>query len=909
MALGGIYENGTVTIEANRLSVVGVDTFWSPIVEVGDWILIAGQVGMVGAVIDETHLTLESQWQGTLPSGAVYVIIKMSWLRYDPALTQAKVRQLLEELEAQGNFLFVEGPAPDPGMGEDGQWALKTDVSPWQLWFKENGSWISQTSPAGLAWKGTWSAATSYAATDAVEHLGASYVSKQANNLNHPPPDATWWDLLAAQGAAGATGATGPEGLNWRGNWSSTDSYAIDDAVARTGNSFIATTAHTSGGAGPPGTGWDLLAQGGSSVDTALPYTWTGPHAFQNTISITSPEGPFKSLWLTQTGDQAGTVAGDISNATGGNPALAYNQIYITAEGANVTGPTDPKFTYGTNIYMVTGGTNSSGGKVSLNVGLYKSAASNPSPSRDHIALNVLGLVDFGDGGTGTALGQSNGTMFGMGLQSTARSGATNLFEVAGAEIDVGIATGASATYRFGLSTVCTHQVQGVVEDAAYEIGSASGPGWRSGILFGGFHGSPPMSSNGTVIDSDGSPVTCLNFADFSNWTFTGDIFKFKNFRVSGAGQVAGGAPFDALGTMNIVVDGWAQSNQRVVGALGLVNNAAPVYFSDMWCAYLNGAALPVAVLNVTNNSTVSAQSNSWLQIYNNSAGAINFTGNDFALVFQRIEGYRWARLNWWGGAGVPVTISFIAYPTGAPTTLAVSLLNGAQNRSYVVDVPLSAGPNLYTVTIPRDSAGASVANWPIDHTTGAVLAFCVGAGPSAKTAPPNTWNAGAYYATPNTGNCLAAAGTAVYISGVHVCAGSPALPLSGIANHRNLQLPLGDELKTIYRYLYQTKSKTGIIANGQASSATAAIILLPLPTGMRVSPTLTLSAPAHFSLLSASAGILPVTSLDNGLGAAGNSSIQINVSASGGGLVAGDTTGLTCLNVNTGTVAVDARL
>ena len=144
MALGGVYETGTLTIAVDRVSVTGVGTLWLPIVEIGDWLFIGGQVGLIGAIVDDTHLTLEAQWQGTLPAAAVYVIIKMSWLRYDPALTQSKLRKLLADLEAQGNFVFVEGDEPDPAMGVDGQWALKTNSMPWQLWYKEDGVWIEQ---------------------------------------------------------------------------------------------------------------------------------------------------------------------------------------------------------------------------------------------------------------------------------------------------------------------------------------------------------------------------------------------------------------------------------------------------------------------------------------------------------------------------------------------------------------------------------------------------------------------------------------------------------------------------------------------------------------------------------------------------------------------------------------------
>ena len=85
----------------------------------------------------------------------------------------------------------------------------------------------------GLTWRGTWSSATGYVISDAVEHNGSSWVAKQASTGSAPAQGSSDWDLLAQkgetgdqgptgavgpqgaegpQGAAGATGAVGPEG-------------------------------------------------------------------------------------------------------------------------------------------------------------------------------------------------------------------------------------------------------------------------------------------------------------------------------------------------------------------------------------------------------------------------------------------------------------------------------------------------------------------------------------------------------------------------------------------------------------------------------------------------------------------------------------------------------------------------
>jgi hypothetical protein len=211
--LGGVYTTGTLTIGADRVSVTGVGTMWGPIGEIGDWILVAGQVGLILTVTDDTHLTLQSPWQGTLPAAANYVLIKMSWLRYEPALTQAKLRELLAELEGAGNFIFTDVAPPDPAIGNDGDWALKTNEQPWQVWFKSGGVWIEQR-PPGFVWQGPWSAATTYGINDVVQRFGSSYVAV-AENLNKPPESSAEWNLMAASGAASiAPSSIDPAHLN-----------------------------------------------------------------------------------------------------------------------------------------------------------------------------------------------------------------------------------------------------------------------------------------------------------------------------------------------------------------------------------------------------------------------------------------------------------------------------------------------------------------------------------------------------------------------------------------------------------------------------------------------------------------------------------------------------------------------
>jgi hypothetical protein len=152
-------------------------------------------------VIDDSQVTVSPAWGGTSLVNVSYTLLKISKSRYDPALTQAKARELLAFLEASGVFLFVEGAAPDSGLGVEGQWALKTNSGDWQVWFYTGGSWVEQGSPTGISLQGLWSNIITYTSTQTVSWQGRLWKSKVDGNLNNQPDTSpTQWLLLLSGG-------------------------------------------------------------------------------------------------------------------------------------------------------------------------------------------------------------------------------------------------------------------------------------------------------------------------------------------------------------------------------------------------------------------------------------------------------------------------------------------------------------------------------------------------------------------------------------------------------------------------------------------------------------------------------------------------------------------------------------
>jgi hypothetical protein len=64
----------------------------------------------------------------------------------------------------------------------------------------------------GITWRGAWSTTLAYRVNDAVSFQGTSYIARLANT-GVTPTNTTNWAVLAAKGAAGATGPAGPAGL------------------------------------------------------------------------------------------------------------------------------------------------------------------------------------------------------------------------------------------------------------------------------------------------------------------------------------------------------------------------------------------------------------------------------------------------------------------------------------------------------------------------------------------------------------------------------------------------------------------------------------------------------------------------------------------------------------------------
>lgn len=125
-----------------------------------------------------------------------------------------------------------------------------------------------------LNWLGAWDKDRTYFPGDAVSFLKSSYICiKECKGTMPTTPSA--WDVLAAGGQRGPGGGNGapgqsivgPQGLTWRGAYSSGTSYAKNDAVRFNGSSYIALRITVGDTPNISPLDWDLLAEKGDDGD------------------------------------------------------------------------------------------------------------------------------------------------------------------------------------------------------------------------------------------------------------------------------------------------------------------------------------------------------------------------------------------------------------------------------------------------------------------------------------------------------------------------------------------------------------------------------------------------------------------------------------------------------------------
>ena len=123
------------------------------------------------------------------------------------------------------------------------------------------------TASQTYTWRGSWDSTTAYAVSDLVSNDGNSWIAVTANTNSEPTTSSTDWNIFAAGGTEGS-------GFRWRGAWSNTTAYVIDDIVSHEGSAWISTRNSTNQEPDGASNFWDLYAEKGEDGESGSGFRW-----------------------------------------------------------------------------------------------------------------------------------------------------------------------------------------------------------------------------------------------------------------------------------------------------------------------------------------------------------------------------------------------------------------------------------------------------------------------------------------------------------------------------------------------------------------------------------------------------------------------------------------------------------
>ena len=329
-------------------------------------------------------------------------------------------------------------------------------------------------------------------------------------------PTATQWNTLFSQYALVTGGTLNSPTIN---------TPTISTIISPTPINFVinGSTIPFPGATGP------YLPIGGGSLSGTLSQsispTWSGGFPGTNNIG----------QYLVQ--NYSGTPTGHYSSPSGG-AYIPFNFINVTE-----TIAFDPPASQVAAMFIRDqyGGTGTTGGRLGLeieiqNVGPVSSANGNYFYS----ALQLSNYASYNV--TGSTPGSPLGNFYGMNMYISAKAAAADsspiyLAGLAAMELDYTIEAGGSVHSGVGIlisnfspsGTTEVNDGTGIVIATSHD-NTGGGVGFKShGIHFGNQDGSHtlPVQSTGSLIGA--GPGTVVNGADFSNVTFTGQVFKGPN--------------------------------------------------------------------------------------------------------------------------------------------------------------------------------------------------------------------------------------------------------------------------------------------------------------------------------------------------------------------------------------------
>jgi len=312
----------------------------------------------------------------------------------------------------------------------------------------------------------------------------------------------------------------------------------------------------------------------------------------------------------------------------------------------------------------------------------------------------------------------------------------------------------------------------------------------------------------------------------------------------STAGGVLGAGNASAM--KNRIINGAMVIDQRNAGASVALSNTT-TYSVDRFAT--RGATGTGNTAQQT--TTAPAGFVNSLKITSGSNGTVGSTDNNW--IYQAIEGFNVADLNWGTANAKTITLSFQVY-SSLTGTFGGALQNSASNRSYPYTYTVSSA-NTWTpvsITIAGDTTGT----WLTTNGNGLTVFFGLGSG-STYLGTAGAWAGADYRGASGEKQVMATSGATFYITGVQLEVGSSATGFE----YRQYQ----QELALCQRYYWRSTAGAAFPPYGYAwcTSTSNAYAVVNYPVPMRAAATTLDYSTLGISVMGISTGAVSAASIN----------------------------------------------
>jgi hypothetical protein len=288
-------------------------------------------------------------------------------------------------------------------------------------------------------------------------------------------------------------------------------------------------------------------------------------------------------------------------------------------------------------------------------------------------------------------------------------------------------------------------------------------------------------------------------------------------------GAISSNAVTPVVGMKNRIINGACVIDQRNAGAS--VTPTANAYTLDRWSTQMSQAS-KFSVQQNAGSVTPPVGFSNYLGVTSTSAYSVG--SGDYFNIFQAIEGFNTADLQWGTANAKTITLSFWVR-SSLTGTFGGSILNSAQSRSYPFTYTINSANTweFETITIAGDTTGT----WLTTNGIGVRVVFGLGVA-SNLSGTAGSWSGSTFFSATGATSVVGTNGATFYITGVQLEVGSTATSF----DYRSY----GTELALCQRYYYLHASGNGVPV-GMASQYGASSMYgtLQFPVTMRIAPTI----------------------------------------------------------------------